>query len=372
MAKKSIPGGKIAFLLMLFACFGCLGGENLFSCQNGGGTLTVTGTTPVVTLTSGETASSSMAVTVTNSITSTLLMARTTQDSGLNVTPINTSTQVVASSTAGTYQVPIQIQSNGSAIGTLGFTYQGSVSGAQSNSVNVNGVVRVRHASGTNFTGVLTPNSVTGPTASLTLAITVPMQYRGNIAAQLNGLPAGTTATWANPGPGSVISTTPSASLPVSTATTQNFVIALSSIPSGNANVTLNLTDGMTTQNVPITITGGQNQGSFTMAVTPTQIFWQAAPTTSPSYTVTLNSVNGWAGTVSLSTTGLSGLFTKVFTPNTGSVTLAAGEIKQVTLQLVGSQQAQLPTSFDFDLIATGTGTAAVTQTTTLGVRPLT
>ncbi len=371
MEQKTIPGGKIALLMMVFACFGCLGGQNPFTCQSGSGALTISGSTPVVTLASGATASSELAVTISNTVASTLVMSRISQDAGLNVTPVNTSTQVGALATGGTFQVPINIQSNGSAIGTLGFSYQGSVSGAQQNSVTVNGLVRVRHASGTNFTGAVTPPSVSGPSATLTLGITVPTQYRGNIAAQINGLPSGTTVTWANPGPGTAISTTQSASLPVSTSTTQNFVISLSSIPSGSANVTVNLTDGMTTQNIPFTITGGQAQGSFTMGVTPNQIFWQVAPTTSPSYTVTLTSINGWAGNLTFSTTGLSGLFTKVFTPNTSPVALAAGETKQVTLQLVGSQQGQLPTSFDFDLTATGTGTAAVSQTTTLGVRPL-
>ena len=100
-------------------------------------------------------------------------------------------------------------------------------------------------------------------------------------------------------------------------------VTTSTSTPAGTYTVTITGTSGTlthsTTVNLVVNPVGGTPD--FTISVSPTSL--NVTRGTSGSYTVTIGAVNGFAGTVSLSVTGLGSRVTATFSPTsvTGSGT---------------------------------------------------
>jgi hypothetical protein len=111
---------------------------------------------------------------------------------------------------------------------------------------------------------------------------------------------------------------------------------------------------------VPPTPTPPCGQSDFTLIVTPTS--QTVARPGSTTYTVNLSSVNGFAGSVSLSVSGLPSKTSGSFSP--GSVTLASGGSGSSTLTITAANNGPRGT---YTLTVTGTGGGQThSQTVTL------
>jgi hypothetical protein len=111
---------------------------------------------------------------------------------------------------------------------------------------------------------------------------------------------------------------------------------------------------------VPPTPTPPSGQSDFTLIVTPTS--QTVARPGSTTYTVNLSSVNGFAGSVSLSVSGLPSKTSGSFSP--GSVTLASGGSGSSTLTITAANNGPRGT---YTLTVTGTGGGQThSQTVTL------
>ena len=181
----------------------------------------------------------------------------------------------------------------------------------------------LRDAVATQIGGTATPDftisaapaaqSVTaGQSTSYTVTVSSSGGFTDPVSLSVAGLPAGTTASWsANPVPGgtgtSTLAIATSTSTPVATSTLT--ITGMSGSLSHATAVSLAVTTPPT--------------ADFSLALSPTSQSVRGGA--SVDYTVTVNAVNGFAGTVSLSTTGLpagsSGAFAPAFvTPGTPSI----------------------------------------------------
>ncbi|HEY6250609.1 MAG TPA: protease pro-enzyme activation domain-containing protein [Candidatus Angelobacter sp.] len=147
-----------------------------------------------------------------------------------------------------------------------------------------------------------------GSNASSTVTVTPSGGFTGSVSLSASGLPSGVTATFGTNPTTSTSSVTFTAS---ATATT------------GTSTVTITGTSGSLTHTTTITLTVNPAGGTpnFTISASPSTL--SVTRGTSGHYTVTVTGTNGFAGTVSLSVSGLGSRVTARFSPTsvTGSGT---------------------------------------------------
>jgi hypothetical protein len=185
------------------------------------------------------------------------------------------------------------------------------------------------------FTLAASPASVSvtqGGNASSTVSTTVSGGFNSAVSLTLSGLPAGVTAAFnptSIPAPGSGNSTITFTA--GSTATT------------GTANVTITASGGGITHTTTIALTvNAASAPDFTLSASPASL--TVTQGNSANSTITVNPLNGFTGTVSLTASGLPAGVTASFNP---SSTTGSG-----TLTLTASSTA-----------ATGTATITITGT---------
>lgn len=149
---------------------------------------------------------------------------------------------------------------------------------------------------------------VQGTSGTSTITVNPVNGFTGSVSLSASGLPAGVTATF-NPS-----STTGTSSLTLTASNTATL---------GTVTVTITGTSGTLTHTttISLTVTSNAPPPDFTIAVSPTSL--TVARGTTGHYTVTITGQNGFAGTVSLSVTGVPGRVTATFNPTsiTGSGT---------------------------------------------------
>ena len=149
---------------------------------------------------------------------------------------------------------------------------------------------------------------VNGGSASYTATVAALNGYTGTVSFSVSGLPAGATATF------SPASVTNSGSSTLAITTTSG------TTPAGSYVLTITASDGTLTHtaNVSLSIT------DFTLSATPSTQTISVGSST--SYTVTATALNGFAGPVNLSVSGVptfaTGTFNPVSLPGSGSSTL--------------------------------------------------
>jgi hypothetical protein len=167
------------------------------------------------------------------------------------------------------------------------------------------------------------PSSVSvvqGSNGTSTITVNPLNGFTGTVSLSASGLPAGVTATF-NPA-----STTGNSTLTFTATTTATL---------GTVAVTITGTSGTLTHTTTInlTVTSNAPPPNFTISVSPTSL--SVARGSSGSYTVTITGQNGFAGTVSLSVSGLPSRVTGTFNPTTitgsGSSTLTVTVNRRAT-----------------------------------------
>jgi hypothetical protein len=149
-----------------------------------------------------------------------------------------------------------------------------------------------------------------GSSGTSTITVTKLNGFTGTVNLSASGLPAGVTATFN----------------PASTTGTSTLTLTASSTATvGTKTVTITGTSGNLTHTTTISLTvNSANPPDFTIAVSPTSL--TVARGASGSYKVTITAKNGFAGTVSLSVSGVPSRVTATFNPTTitgsGSSTL--------------------------------------------------
>jgi subtilase family serine protease len=149
---------------------------------------------------------------------------------------------------------------------------------------------------------------VSGDSTSYTATIAPLNGYTGTVTFSVSGLPAGATATFT---PASV---TDSGSSTLAISTTAG------TTPAGNYVLTITASDGTLTHTAAVNL----SVSDFSVAATPSSQTIVVGG--SATYTVTTTALNGFAGTLNLSVTGLppfaTGTFTPTSLPGSGSSTL--------------------------------------------------
>jgi hypothetical protein len=168
------------------------------------------------------------------------------------------------------------------------------------------------------------PNSVSvvqGSSGTSTVTVTALNGFTGTVSLSASGLPSGVTASF-NPA-----STTGGNSTLTFTASSTATV--------GTSTITITGTSGALTHTttISLTVTSNAPKPDFTISVSPTSL--SVARSSSGSYTVTITGNNGFAGTVSLSVSGVPGRVTATFNPTTitgsGSSTLTVAVNRRAT-----------------------------------------
>ncbi|HKW76663.1 MAG TPA: protease pro-enzyme activation domain-containing protein [Terriglobales bacterium] len=194
---------------------------------------------------------------------------------------------------------------------TPGGSYALTITGTDGTRTHTASVTLV--VSAVDFSLAATPPSQTvvqGSSTSYSVSLTPINGYAGTVNFSVSGLPAGATGAFT---PTSLVGSG-TTSLAVSTAATT---------PAGSYTLTITGTDGTLTHTATVTLV--VNQPDFAIAATPASQSLQQGGST--SYTVTLSAINGYAGTVNFSVSGLPVGATATFTPaslvGSGTSTLA-------------------------------------------------
>jgi uncharacterized membrane protein len=177
---------------------------------------------------------------------------------------------------------------------------------------------------------------VQGNSASYTVSMTSTNGYAGTANLSVTGLPAGAAATF------TPTSLTGAASSTLSVST-------IAATPAGTYTLTISGSDGTLnrTTTVTLVVTGPPN---FTLTATPAA--QSAAPGQSAVYTVTVNPLNGYTGTVNLSAgplpAGVTATFSLTGVPAGGSSTLtisvAAGAVSGIyPITITGTDTVSVP-----------------------------
>ena len=187
---------------------------------------------------------------------------------------------------------------------------------------------------------ILTPSSVTAnagsSSSSFTVSITGLNGFTGSVTASLSGLPSGTT-------------TSPASPFNVPAGSSQVVTLSIpSTTQSGNYTVTVSGTSGVLTHstNLTLTVTAAPD---FSMVLTPTSVTANAGSSSS-SFTVSITALNGFAGSVSVSLSGLPGGTT---TSPASPFPVAAGSSQTVVLSVPSTL-----TSGNYNLTVSGTSGA--------------
>ena len=172
------------------------------------------------------------------------------------------------------------------------------------------------------FSLTATPASqtvVVGNTANYTANVTALNGYAGTVSFSVSGLPAGASPTFTPP------SITGSGTSGLAITTTAG------TTPSGSYPLVITATDGVLTHSASVTLV----VASFTVSATPASVTVQQG--TSASYTITLTTASGYAGTVNFSVSGLPASTTPVFSPasltasGTSTLTISTSSVSPVT-----------------------------------------
>jgi hypothetical protein len=161
------------------------------------------------------------------------------------------------------------------------------------------------------FTVAATPPSQTvtaGSSTTYTATATATNGYSKSVTWSVSGLPSGATGSF-----------NPASSTPGSSSTLT--VNTSSTTPAGTYTVNVTASDGTLTHSAPVKlVVQSQTQtADFTISASPSsQTVLRGA---GASYTVTIGSTNGFAGSVSLSVTGLPPKATGSFSPNPAAAT---------------------------------------------------
>ena len=189
----------------------------------------------------------------------------------------------------------------------------------------------INQGSTPDFSIAATPasQSVTaGSSATYTTTITATGGFAGAVGLSVSGLPAGATATF-NP---ASITGSGSSTLTVATSPTTPF---------GSYTLTITGTSGSLTHSATVTLSVTGVNPDFTISAAPAS--QTIARRSTATYTVTIGSLNGFAGTVGLSVTGLPSQATATFNPTsvTGSgsstLTITAKRTGTSTLTITGT-----------------------------------
>jgi hypothetical protein len=145
---------------------------------------------------------------------------------------------------------------------------------------------------------------VQGASTSYTATITRSGGFTGSVTLSASGLPAGANATF-NPNP--VASTSTTSTMAVTTSTTT---------PTGTYTVTITGVSGSLSHTVTVTliVTASGPAADFSLAASPTSRSISAGAST--TYTINITRTGGFAGSVSLSASGLPTGATASFSPN--------------------------------------------------------
>jgi hypothetical protein len=158
------------------------------------------------------------------------------------------------------------------------------------------------------FSLTASPASLTvtqGSSGSSTITVNPINGFTGAVSLAASGMPAGVTASF---NPASTTSTSTLTLTASGTATT------------GTATVTVTGTSGATSHTTTITLTvNAPAQPNFTLSASPSSL--SVTQGNSGSSTVTVNPVNGFTGTVSLSASGLPAGVTASFNPTSTATT---------------------------------------------------
>ncbi len=194
---------------------------------------------------------------------------------------------------------------------TPGGSYPLTITGTDGTLTHTASVTLV--VSAVDFSIAATPASQTvvqGNSTSYSVSLTPINGYAGTVNFSVSGLPAGATGTFT---PTSLVGSG-TTGLAVSTTTTT---------PAGSYTLTITGTDGTHTHTATVTLV--VNQPDFAVSAAPASQSVQQGGST--SYTVTLSAINGYAGTVNFSVSGLPVGATASFTPaslvGSGTSTLA-------------------------------------------------
>jgi hypothetical protein len=174
-----------------------------------------------------------------------------------------------------------------------------------------------------NFSLSASPSSVSvtqGSNASSTITVTPSGGFTGSVTLSASGLPSGVTASFGtNP----------------TTSTSSVTFTASATAATGTSTVTITGTSGSLTHTTTISLTVNQLGGNpdFTIAVSPSSL--AVTRGTTGHYTVTITSVNGFAGTVNLSVSGQGSRVTPSFSPTSitgsGTSTLSVSVSRRAT-----------------------------------------
>jgi hypothetical protein len=198
-------------------------------------------------------------------------------------------------------------------VGSYPVTITGT-SGSLAHSTTVTLVV-----SSPDFSLSATPTSRTvtgGGSTTYAVSVTPAAGYTGSVSLSSSGLPSGAAASF-SPNP-----TTGSSTLTVTTS---------ASTPAGSYPVTITGTDGTRTHTTSVQLVVQAPTPDFTLSASPTsRTVTRGASTT---YALTVNKVNGFAGSVSLSVAGRPSRTTGSFSPNpaTSTSTLTIGTRSNTT-----------------------------------------
>jgi hypothetical protein len=185
-------------------------------------------------------------------------------------------------------------------VGTYPITVTGSGGGIQQNTT-----VTLTVTSAPNFTIAASPSSLNvqqGNQGTSTITTTISGGFNSAIALSASGAPSGTTVSF-NPNP---------IPAPGNSSSTMTITVGAST-PTGTYPITVTGSGGGIQQNSTVTLTVVASSPDFSISASPTSQSIKHG--SSAKYTATLRSLNGFAGTVSLSVTGCPPLSTCTFNP---------------------------------------------------------
>ncbi len=291
-----------------------------------------------VTVTAGQSGSSSVSTTVTSGVAQTVALSV----SGL---PAGASASFSpASITSGQSSTLSVVTSASTPVGTTSLTVTGTGASATHTtplSLTVNA------PSSNDFSMVAAPSSVTvtaGQSGSSSVSTTVTSGVAQTVALSVSGLPAGASASFS---PASITSGQSSTLSVVTSAST----------PVGTTSLTVTGTGASATHTTPLSLTvNAPSSNDFSMVAAPSSVTVTAGQSGSSSVSTTVTS--GVAQTVALSVSGLPAGASASFSP----ASITSGQSS--TLSVVTSASTPVGTT---SLTVTGTG-ASATHTTPLSL----
>jgi|HubBroStandDraft_4_1064222.scaffolds.fasta_scaffold05635_3 subtilase family serine protease len=246
-------------------------------------------------------------------------------------------------------------------------------------SVNAYNLVNAWPGGAPNFSLSANPSSVVitqGSSATSTITITPVNGFSGSVTLSASGLPSGVTAAF-NPNPTTSVSTLT--------------LTASSTAATGTVTVTITGTSGSLTNSTTISLTVQALVQSFTLSASPTAVTIAKGGASGTS-NITITPVNGFSGSVTLTTSTLPKGVTGSFSPNpatsssvltlTASKTAKAGTVTVTITGTSGSLKATTTITLTVDALGSftltaspktlsvavgGSGTSTITVKPTLG-----